>query len=68
MWEIIIIIEGLTKKRKPKYQRQLDGYELRDQNFPLFKIPPLYVREREEITLLGMGYGIRRNNILMATD
>jgi transposase len=50
----ILFTEGLTKKRKPKYQRQLDGYELRDQNFPMFKMPPKYVHEREEITLLGI--------------
>jgi transposase len=32
----------------------LDGYELQDQNFTMFNMPPKYVREREEITLLGI--------------
>jgi transposase len=50
----ILFTEGLTKKRKPRYQRQLDGYELQDQNFTMFNMPPKYVREREEITLLGI--------------
>ncbi len=51
----ILFTEGLVKKRKPKYQRRLDGYELRDENFAMFNnMPPMFVRDQEEITLLGI--------------
>ncbi|MEC0206437.1 ISL3 family transposase [Paenibacillus lautus] len=50
----ILFTNGLIKSRKPKYQRRLDGYELRDENFPIFKMPPIYVRDEEENKLLGI--------------
>nr|WP_317954630.1 transposase family protein [Paenibacillus chitinolyticus] len=43
---------GLAKQRNPKYQRRIDNYE-REENFPMFKMPPV-IREPEEITLLGI--------------
>jgi transposase len=51
----ILFTEGLAKERKPKYQKRLDDYELRDYNFPMFdKMPPVgVIRERSE-QLLGI--------------
>ena len=50
----MLFTEGLAKERKPKYQKRMDDYELRDYNFPMFdKMPPVgVVRERGE--LLGI--------------
>ncbi len=50
----MLFTEGLAKERKPKYQKRVDDYELRDYNFPMFdKMPPVgVVRERGE--LLGI--------------
>ncbi|WP_261808238.1 hypothetical protein [Paenibacillus sp. N3.4] len=51
----MLFTEGLAKQRKPKYQRQLDSYELREENFPMFKMPPIgVVREPGEIILRGV--------------
>nr|WP_243767504.1 hypothetical protein [Paenibacillus agricola] len=51
----ILFTEGLAKERKPKYQKRLDDYELRDYYFPMFdKKPPVgVIRERSE-QLLGI--------------
>ncbi|WP_127483581.1 ISL3 family transposase [Paenibacillus ehimensis] len=44
----ILFTEGLVKNHKPKYQKRMDDYELRDYNFPMFEnMPPVgVVRER----------------------
>ena len=46
----ILFTEGLVKDRKPKYQKLMDDYELRDDNFPMLdNMPPVgVVRERGE--------------------
>jgi transposase len=46
----ILFTEGLAKQRKPKYQRRI----VQEENFPMFKMPPMYIRELEEIALLGI--------------
>ncbi len=50
----ILFTEGLTKERKPKYQKRMNDYELRDYNYPMFdKMSSIgVVRERSE--LLGI--------------
>lgn len=50
----MLFTEGLAKERKPKYQKRVDDYELRDYNYTMFeKIFPVgVVRERGE--LLGV--------------
>lgn len=52
----ILFTEGLQKERKPKYQKRLDDYELRDYNYPMFEkmFPVGVVRERERGELLGV--------------
>ncbi|MEK4356305.1 transposase [Paenibacillus sp. FSL M7-1455] len=50
----ILFTKGLIKQRKPKHQRRLDGYELREENFPMFKVPLIYVRDQEERKYLGI--------------
>lgn len=47
----MLFTEGLAKIRKPKYQKRMDDYELRDYNFPMFnKMPPVgVVREHGEL-------------------
>ncbi|MDL5041920.1 ISL3 family transposase [Heyndrickxia coagulans] len=48
----ILFTEGLAKERKPKYQKRMNDYELRDYNYPMFDKLSSVVRERGE--LLGI--------------
>ncbi|MBG9564901.1 ISL3 family transposase [Brevibacillus agri] len=50
----ILFTEGLQKERKPKYQKGIDDYELRNYSYPMFEkmFPVGVVRERGE--LLGI--------------
>jgi transposase len=48
----ILFTEGLTKQRKPKYQKRLDDYELQDYNYPIFD--KMLIRESEAGADLGI--------------
>lgn len=50
----ILFSEGLQKERRPKYQKRIDDYGIRDYNYPMFEkmLPIGVVREHGE--LLGI--------------
>lgn len=53
----ILFTEELKKQRMPKNQRRFDSYDLREDNFPMFNMPPIeVVREPEEIIFLGVDF------------
>ncbi|MEI0738698.1 transposase [Paenibacillus sp. JTLBN-2024] len=52
----ILFTKGLIKQRKPKHQRRLDGYELREENFQRSKYPLFTFEIRRNVSILELTF------------